>query len=41
LKDDIENDEGFFKDRLAAFIIKISSMIEYEIKKKMFLLNPI
>jgi hypothetical protein len=32
LKFDIENDEGFFKDGLATFIIKVSKMLEYERK---------
>jgi len=33
LKADIENDEGFFKDGLATFIMKVSTMIEYERKQ--------
>jgi hypothetical protein len=33
LKADIENDEGFFKDGLDTFIIKVSTMTKYERKK--------
>jgi hypothetical protein len=34
LKDDIENDEGFIKDGLATFIMKVSTMNEYERKQE-------
>jgi hypothetical protein len=34
LKDDIENNEGFFKDGLDTFIMKVSTMNEYEIKQE-------
>jgi hypothetical protein len=34
LKADIENDEGFFKDGLATFIMKVSTMTEYERKQE-------
>jgi hypothetical protein len=34
LKADIENDEGFFKDGLATFNMKVSKIIEYEIKQE-------
>jgi hypothetical protein len=34
LKANIENDEGFFKDGLATFIIKVSTMTKYERKQE-------